>query len=284
MNVILERLQSDELRRSRTDKMLASYIEQHLTELPFETARSIAAKVGVSPMTVGRFLRRLGFDGMEPLKQELRDGHTNPAWQVKGKIDRLQADVQDGKLLAKLIKQQIDNLWRMYELTTTPEWQKGIDALISAQEVYVTAWQNIRGAAEYTAGQLSYARPGVHYIDGLNGTYGEVLDQSVKGRLLLMIEVRRFASKAQPLAREARARGVTVILLTDEFCPWAREAADIALIVPGPHGPLWDGSATMTAAIDLMLSNIIVALGDKVDERVAMLTKLQDAFGDFEPR
>ncbi len=76
--------------------------------------------------------------------------------------------------------------------------------------------------------------------------------------------------------------GVKVILLTDEFCPWASEVADIALIVPGSHGPLWDGAATMTAIMDLMLSHIIIQLGSQVDERVQSLTRLRDIFGDFE--
>jgi DNA-binding MurR/RpiR family transcriptional regulator len=279
---ILELLAGDEVRRSKSDKLLAQYLERHLAELPFETARSIAAKVGVSPMTVGRFLRRIGFDGLEPLKQELRLARSNPAWQVKGEVDVLQADIREGKLLARLINQQIDNLRQVYEVTISPEWQACVDTLIGATEVYVSAYQNIRGTAEYMAAQLSYARPRVRYVDGLNGTYSEVLDGSVEGRVLFLIEARRFAAKALPLALEARRSGVKVILLTDEFCPWAREASDIALIIPGPHGPLWDGSATIMAVIDLLLSNLIVVLGDKVDQRVEMLTRLQDVFGDFE--
>jgi DNA-binding MurR/RpiR family transcriptional regulator len=280
--VILERLGSGDLRRSRSDKLLAQYMERHLAELPFETARSIAAKVGVSPMTVGRFLRRIGFDGLEPLKQELRHARSNPAWQVKGGVDGLQADIREGKLLARLINQQIANLRQVYEVTTAPEWPACVTALIEAREVYVAAYQNIRGTAEYMAAQLSYARPCVQYVDGLNGTYAEVLDGAVQGRVLFLIEARRFASKALPLALEARKCGVKVILLTDEFCPWAKEASDIALIVPGPHGPLWDGSATIMAVIDLLLSNLIVVLGEKVHRRVEMLTRLQDLFGDFE--
>jgi len=279
---ILERLGRDGLRRSRSDRLIAQYLERHLSELPFETARSIAAKVGVSPMTVGRFLRRAGFDGLEPLKQELRLARSNPAWQVKGEVDRLQADIREGKLLAKLLNQQIDNLRQIYEMTMLPEWQACVAALIEASEVHVAAFQNIRGTAEYMAAQLSYARPGVQYVDGLNGTYAEVLDGAVEGRVLFLIEARRFARKALPLALEARARGVTVVLLTDEFCPWTEEAGDIALVVPRPHGPLWDGAATMMAVLDLLLSNVIVVLGDKVDARVAMLTRLQDRFGDFE--
>jgi DNA-binding MurR/RpiR family transcriptional regulator len=279
---ILKLVQSDGLRRSKSDKLIAHYIERNLAELPFETARSIAQRLQLSPMTVGRYLRRMGFDGLDELKSELRRGSSNPAWEVKGRVDSLEQDRQEGKLLAGLIQQQIDNLGQIYAITTAPEWQATIDALISASEVYVAAYQNVRGIAQYFASQLSYTRPRVQFVDGLNGTYAELLDGSVEGRLLFLHDVRRFAAKARPLALEARRAGVKVVLLTDEFCPWGPEVSDICLIVPGSHGPLWDGAATMTAVMDLMLSNIIVVKGDEVSERVDTLTRLQDVFGDFE--
>ncbi len=279
---ILKLVQSDDLRRSKSDKLLAHYIERNIADLPFETARSIAQRLQLSPMTVGRYLRRMGFDGLDELKNELRHGSANPAWQVKGRFEGLEQDRKEGKLLAGLIQQQIDNLTQIYAVVQSPEWQETIDALIGATEVYVAAYQNVRGVAQYFASQLSYTRPRVQFVDGLNGTYSELLDGSVEGRLLFLHDVRRFAAKARPLAQEARRAGVKVVLLTDEFCPWGPEVSDICLIVPGSHGPLWDGAATMTAVMDLMLSNVIVVLGEEVNERVETLTRLQDIFGDFE--
>ncbi|OCP18318.1 MULTISPECIES: MurR/RpiR family transcriptional regulator [unclassified Ensifer] len=279
---ILKLVQSEELRRSKSDKLIAHYIERNLAEIPFETAKSIASRLELSPMTIGRYLRRMGFDGLDQLKHELRRGNSNPAWQVKGPVDRLREDIREGKLLAGLIQEQINNLGMVYELTTSPEWQQAIDALIGASEVYVAAFQNVRGIAQYFASQLSYTRPRVQFVDGVNGTYSELLDGSVEGRVLFLHDVRRFAAKAKPLAMEARRAGVKVILYTDEYCPWAAEVSDICLVVPGSHGPLWDGAATTIAVMDLMLSNVIVVLGDEVSERVGMLTRLQDVFGDFE--
>ncbi|MFC2249338.1 MurR/RpiR family transcriptional regulator [Labrys portucalensis] len=279
---ILKLLQDEALRRSKSDKLIANYLERNIADLPFETAKSIAERLELSPMTVGRFLRRMGFDGLDQLKRELRRGSSNPAWQVKGPVDRLREDISGGKLLAGLIQQQIDNLGQIYGLTTSAEWQQTIEALVGASEVYVAAYQNVRGIAQYFASQLSYTRPRVQFVDGLNGTYAELLDGSVNGRLLFLHDVRRFASKARPLAVEARRAGVKVVLITDEFCPWGAEVSDICLVVPGSHGPLWDGAATITAVLDLMLSNVIVVLGDEVSERVERLTRLQDIFGDFE--
>ena len=279
---ILARLRAPDARQTKSDILISNFIERNLAELPFETAKSIAEHVGVSQMTVGRYLRRLGYDGLEELKQEMRQGSTRTAWQVKGKFDRLQDDIRQGRLLAQLIKQQIDDLSHMYEITVSREWNAAIKALREADEVFVAAYQNVRGVAQYFAAQLSYARPKVQFVDGLNGTYAELLDGSSPNRLLVLTDVRRFASKAKRLADEARRVGVKVLLISDDACTWAKESSDIPIIMPGARGPVWDPATPMVAVFDLRIANLIVELGDRVNVRVDRLTELQDVFGDFE--
>jgi len=47
-----------------SEQRLAGYLLQNLKSLPFETAASLGQRVGVSAMTVGRFLRKLGYAGV----------------------------------------------------------------------------------------------------------------------------------------------------------------------------------------------------------------------------
>ncbi|TDQ67233.1 RpiR family transcriptional regulator [Maritalea mobilis] len=279
---LLELLQSPEARQTKSDHLIANYIERNLAEMPFETAKSIAEGVGVSQMTVGRYLRRLGYEGLEDLKREMRKGAARTAWQVSGQWDRLQDDARDGRLLAGLIQQQIDDLGAIYNITLSAEWKQAVHELATAEEVYVAAWQNVRGVAQYFANQISYARPGVAFADGLNGTYSEILDGRCKNRCLVLMDVRRFASKARLLAEEAARSGVKVILVTDDSCIWAREIEATALIMPGAKGPLWDGAATSVALLDLLVANLVVEMGNSINARVDRLTELQDLFGDFE--
>ena len=279
---IAAKLKSPDARQTKSDVLIANYIERNLAELPFETAKSIAQNVGVSQMTVGRYLRRLGYGGLDDLKREMRQSSHRTGWQVKGNFERLRRDAREGKLIAALIQQQIDDLGHIYEITMSAEWNQAIDLLIDAEEVFVAAYQNVRGVAQYFSSQLSYARPRVEFVDGLNGTYVELLDGSVENRCLFLFDVRRFASKARRLAEEARAAGVKVILLTDDACVWAQDVSNVALVMPGARGPLWDGAAITVSLMDLMISHIIVELGDKVNQRVDRQTRLQDLFGDFE--
>src|SRR5579875_3005873 len=57
---------------TKSEKAVANYMLAHLRSLPYETAASIAESAGVSPMTVSRFLRGLGYRGLSELKEQLR--------------------------------------------------------------------------------------------------------------------------------------------------------------------------------------------------------------------
>ena len=56
-----------------SEQKIAAYLLHNLSDIPFETAASLGERVGVSAMTVGRFLRNLGYAGLNELKVELRD-------------------------------------------------------------------------------------------------------------------------------------------------------------------------------------------------------------------
>src|ERR1041385_4771021 len=84
---VLQPLREGYERLTKTEKKLAGYLLSRPDCLVLETAATIAGNVGVSPMTVGRFLRKLGFDGISDIRDRLKtdlygpDGHT--LWSVE---------------------------------------------------------------------------------------------------------------------------------------------------------------------------------------------------------
>jgi DNA-binding MurR/RpiR family transcriptional regulator len=57
---------------SPSEQNLAAHLLDNVHMLPFETGSSIAQAVGVSEMTVTRFVRGLGFESLRDLKNRLR--------------------------------------------------------------------------------------------------------------------------------------------------------------------------------------------------------------------
>ena len=266
------------------ERRLARYLLDNIADVPFETAASIAGKLDLSPMTVGRFLRRLGFQGVEGLKSGLRTGAVSSAWQLTDRMETLREDLKAGRLLAELMSEQVETLHRLYEMSNQKRWNEAVEMIVGAREVFIASYQNIGGIARYFSEQLSYARDGVRYMDGLNGTYVELLDHAPEGTLLILIDARRFASKSRVLAREAVAAGHRLLVITDQHCDWLDPERHAALVLPATGARTWDSFMSLAALLDFLMTSVVVAVGDAVSKRTERIAELQDKFGDFDKK
>jgi DNA-binding MurR/RpiR family transcriptional regulator len=274
---ILAKLSAKEIWRTQSERVLARYFGAHVDDLAFETAASIAKHVGVSGITVGRFLRRLGYRRLGELARDLRGGPPNSAWQVKvaGSSGHTSA-----KTRARQLRAHVDNLTRVYDLATTSDWRRATQLLAGAAEVFVAAFQNEQGIGQYFASQLGYARTHVRFLGGADGTFQELLSGPSSGKCLVIIDSRRYARCSGLLARRANETGIKVVAITDIYCPWAG-IADISLNDPGEEEIFWDSSVSTVALLELLLEDVIEALGKRVTQRIEQLSDLQDFFGEF---
>lgn len=275
-DLVLAKLLGDTIDRTQSEAVLARYFSAHLDDLPFETAASIAKRVGVSAVTVGRFLRSLGYQRLTDLTQELRGHAPSSAWQLKGSDKGNGASIQSKQLQA-----HINNLARVFDHADRPDWQAAVKLLADMPQVFIASFQNLRGIGHYFSAQLDYARAGVRFVDGQDGTFADVFDGERRKSCLLIIDSRRYARKAGLLAERARAAGIRVIAVTDIYCPWINEA-DVALSDPGEGEVFWDSAVSTVALLELLLESVIERLGPKVTARMEYLTDLQDGFGDFD--
>ena len=69
-----------------TAKRIASYMLANLDRLGLETADQIAQQAGTSGISVGRFLRSVGYRNLDDLKRELRGGGDRP-WMITDRLD-----------------------------------------------------------------------------------------------------------------------------------------------------------------------------------------------------
>ena len=167
-----------------SERMIAGWLLDNLPAVPFETAASIGARVGVSAMTVGRLLKSLGYAGMAALKDDLRS-------------ERLQGELGDAPwLLAPTVsadarlKAETAAIADVYARAETPEWAAVANLLAGAGTVLVAGFQTERGLAGGFAHHLGYVRPGVRSLDAGNGLFAEV-DEAGAADVLVLVDLRR---------------------------------------------------------------------------------------------
>lgn len=101
-----------------SEKRVAGWLLAHAAQIPFETADGIAKATGTSGITVGRYLRKLGFRNLEDAKASLRELPVIP-YQPWGMNERLDSRHQQQRLpdrAQQSLLLEIDAITHVYQL------------------------------------------------------------------------------------------------------------------------------------------------------------------------
>jgi DNA-binding MurR/RpiR family transcriptional regulator len=265
------------------ERRIARYFADHLNELPFETASSVADRLELSPMTVGRFLRALGYQGLDGIKVHLRETVPAGTSQLPDAIEQLRKDVAEGRPLAALMAEQIETLHYIYNLAGQPQWRDAVAAVTSANEVFVASHQGTTSVGNQFCDRLEAARDRVKLAGGPNGNYVELLAHETADSLLIVIDSHRFA-KSRLLARSARRAGYKVLLITSQYTEWAHEFANITLSLPPSRVSNRDSHSAMTALLEFFAAAVGQATGDDGEARERRIAELEGMFADVPHR
>jgi DNA-binding MurR/RpiR family transcriptional regulator len=251
-----------------SEQKLATFFLNHLQELPFETAASIGKRVNVSAMTVGRYIRKLGYSDLRDIKDELR---AKPVAWAEPEIS--------GELFAPAsLKAKIKALTDVYQLPNSPEFPRIVTLLATASSVHVASFQAGRFLGMGFAGFLQTLRPRAYFSDGGDGSYSEVLLDCEPDGCLVLIDVRRYSRHFRLLAEEAVARGIRTIILTDVYCHWARAITENVLMIETEVGVR---SLSMVQLLMELLLAAVAAELDGADARREQIHELRRKFVGF---
>ncbi len=276
---IKQRLESSLSTAAPSGRAIASYMLANLYELPFQTAADIAAKLGVSESSVGRFCRSLGYSHFKDLKNDLKDDLGDGPWLVGDRLQEFrQQSSQSPQGLPRSFELEVGALVKVYEYSLTPEWQAVSQRLATRRKVFVAGFQTERGIAASMVHLLQYLRDGVQLVDGAAGHYADVLLCPPGDCALVVFEARRYSRHAQLLCRKARETGIAVTLVTDTFCDWADQNADEVFRVPTEFNLFWESTAAMLSLVHLLINEVCKQLGPDVEKRLEATAALHNEF------
>ncbi|ALX15649.1 RpiR family transcriptional regulator [Burkholderia cepacia JBK9] len=276
-----------------TAKRIASYMLANLDRLGLETADQIAQQAGTSGISVGRFLRSVGYRNLDDLKRELRGGDDRP-WMITDRLDEYRrvagtppaerngnSDGNDGTLASSL-ERELDAIRHVYRLAEGPVFAQVADRIARADAVFILGIQSTRGISNAFSSYLEYLRPRVFYSDGQSGSYVDSLNSEFERPYCIVTDTRAYSRSARRYCQAAAERGQPYALVTDLSCPWARDWPADLLQVKTDVGQFWDSLAPLTCLFNLLITAVVDRLGPAIDRRVARNRELQHTFDQFE--
>lgn len=131
----------------------------------------------VSPNTVSRFLRRLGYKGLQGLKKGLRDDVRVQSLLNTTLLSRVEQQSDD---LSIHLNKEIDALVKFWEQLGSQHWLEIVDRVRHAEKVFICGFQTIRGIVEDFSNRLSLVHSDVEFLDLYSGVLGQWLDSYEK--------------------------------------------------------------------------------------------------------
>jgi len=252
-----------------SEQKLATFFLNNLQELPFETAASIGKRVTVSPMTVGRYIKKLGYGDLRDIKAELRSNSIDGAWTgVESKTGYIPAS----------LKSKVKGLADVYKIPESADWPRIVSMIAQASAVHVASFQVGRFMGLGFATFLQNLRPGVHFSEGADGSYADVLLDSDPSACLVLIDFRRYSRHFRLLAEEAAARKIRTVIITDVYCHWARALTDNVLMIETDFG------IRSLSMAQLLLELLLAAVAQELKgttRRVEAVHQLREKFIGF---
>lgn len=261
------------------ERSIAGFLLANLQSLPFETAATVALKTGVSEASVGRFCRTIGYRHLKDLKGSLQLDLGDRAWLIGDRLQDFHRRSQDGNAeLSRALEREVAALVAVYEMAASAEFDAVVKRLAHRKTVWAAGFQTERGRAAELVHNLQYLRPGVHLADVAGGHFAEILLADPHETTLVLFDGRRYSRLTRDLALAARDAGIPVTLVTDPYCPWARDAATEVFAVPTDLNHFWDTTSAMASLIGLMVNGVFRELGTAVETRMARVSALHGEF------
>jgi len=253
------------------EQKIASYLLHNMSGIPFETAISLGQRVGVSSMTVGRFLRNLGYAGLNELKEELRG---DAPWL---QMYRSPDPASGPAVMSDSLENEIRGITAAHALIHTPEWKAIVRLLVDADRVSVASFHQGRFLGLGFALQMQPIKPRTRFDEGLDGTYTDTLLDSTEKSCVVLIDFRRYSRHFRIVAEEAVARGIPLIIITDSQCYWARQLTQHVLMLPVEMDRPWHNTTAATSLLSLLIGAVSREQGDmfeRIDDIMQLRQKL----------
>lgn len=275
---LFAQLESEMDRFTESERLIANFLLTNRQAIPFETAHSLATKLALSPVTVGRFCRRLGYRNFRELKTAFQFDVATAPWPSGDQLGSMLQAGGGAPALQRDLDLNIAGLIEVYRLAQTPQWRAIVDRLAHAPAVHVAGFQTERGLAAHFAHLLQYVRAGVRVADLSAGHFADILLDGARGDCVAIVETRRYSRQAQSLARQCRERGLDLVIVTDKYCHWARKHTAHVLALPTESAFFWDTMVPIFAALTLLANGVVLALGGEVEQRLARVSELYQEF------
>lgn len=218
-------------------KLAASYVLDNPMEIAFQSIRKSANAAEVTPSTLMRLAKRLGFGSYEQFREIFQSAVQARPIELSGRASHLKALAGNGdQVFIDVGDTAFDNIGRLFTAEMQPKVRDAAERLLAANNVAVVGFRDAFACAYHFAYVGRIAMPNVQLIRGQEGGLLTELAAFGAGDVVVACGFDPYCAETVRALEITRANGVEAIVITDTLrsplVPGAAVAFNIATATP----------------------------------------------------
>jgi len=260
---------------TRAERQLANIILENYPVSGLGSITALAENAEVSTPTVARMARKLGFGGFPDMQAQLRQELEATISDPLTKHDKWAADAPDTHILNRFADNVIDNLRNTLKHLKAAEFDKIVELLSDTEHtVAVVGGRLSHTLASYFFTHMQMMRDGVTLIERNSSSWPHYLLSLKEGDVLVMFDMRRYEQDLLRFAEMAQARGVRIILFTDQWGSPAGQFAEHKIHSRIEVPSTWDSSVVTMFILESIISAVQSQSWERSKDRMEELEAL----------
>ncbi|MDA0701633.1 MAG: MurR/RpiR family transcriptional regulator [Proteobacteria bacterium] len=262
----------------------AQYVLDNPNDVGVSSIREIADVAAVSPNTLVRMARAVGFEGYEefrhPFREALRAGRESFPDRARW-LQSIARGGRHGPLYRDMAASSFDNVERLFAGTSAEEIKRAADCIVAARKTYVLGV----GIGHALAQSFAYlARMAIEDAVAIPREGGVPIDDVARagpGDVLLALTFKPYRTEVVEAVHAARDQGVTVVAISDARSSPILLAADHGFVVPTETPQFFTSTVAVMALLEAIMAFVVADADPAVVANIERFHRRRQDFGVY---
>ncbi|CAM4299371.1 MurR/RpiR family transcriptional regulator [Vreelandella rituensis] len=256
-------------------KLAAGYVLEHPMDIAFQSIRKSAAAAAVTPSTLVRLAKRMGFDSYELFRDVFQSAVQAGPIELSGRATHLRnlAHTED-PIFLDVGDAAFDNIGKLFTADNQARVRDAARLILDARKVAVVGFRDTFACAYHFAYVGRIAMPDIHLIRGLEGGLLTELDRFDEHDVVVAFGFEPYCAETVKALEVTGANGVRSIVVTDTLRSPLVPGAQLTFTVANATPHFFPSILSAITLIEAILAEC-VAFGPN---------QLVDNVADFETR
>lgn len=215
---------------TRNQRQLAEFVLKEQQVVAFSTVSELAEQTSISPATIVRFAKSLGFDGYLGLQREVRRALRAELRGPERFRAALQPKRRSESVLSPAIEQEQENLAALQDYHDPAMMDAAVRMLSDASKILVIGCRSTASLANHFWFALNKAGLEAERILAIDAEAYEKLERLDVAGCVVVIGFPRYLADLHAISLHAREAGKRLAVITDS--PFSPFRGDVTLFAP----------------------------------------------------